>query len=120
MQNVILEIIGVSFILLGVVVSAAGVVGIFRLPDIYSHIHSSGKVSTVGVICIGIGAAFLRPEWLPRLLILVTFIVLVNPAAGHAIAKAAFSNGEPMADPQRNDYEELNNTMDTGDSDSNQ
>lgn len=104
----IFEIIAAFWFGLGVIISIASIVGMYRLPDVYSRIHAAGKITTVGVVCFIIGAGFLNPQWIPKLLVLATFIVLVNPVSGHAIAKAAISTGVPMQEGAvRNDYAEV-------------
>lgn len=101
----ILELIGAIWLILGILFSLVGMIGVFRFPDVYSQLHASGTVSTLGVICCVIGAAFLHPAWFPRLLILGLFVLLTSPAAGHAIAKAALNAGMRMKDPVRDDYQ---------------
>lgn len=79
-----LLIIGICFILLGVV-------GILRLPDFYTRLHAMGKCDTVGValvllavtIHLGVSLSSLK------LLIVSVFIGLANPTATHALGRAA-------------------------------
>lgn len=82
----IAEILGAIFIVIGVVFSGLGVAGIFRLPDTYSRLHASGKTSTLGVMFICLGTAFLRPSAILELLALSIFVIFSGPVGSHAIA----------------------------------
>jgi multicomponent Na+:H+ antiporter subunit G len=88
-----MQIIGLLFIVAGVVFSTIGVIGIVRLPDMYSRLHASGKVSTVGLCGILVGAAFFLPQATPKLIALALFAVLTLPVSSQAIAFAAYRHG---------------------------
>jgi len=87
----ITEIVGATFTVLGVFFSLVGVIGIMRLPDVYSRIHASGKVATLGIFGLLIGLA------------LLLFLLISSPVASHAIAAAAYRSNVPLADVQRDD-----------------
>jgi multicomponent Na+:H+ antiporter subunit G len=84
----IAEILGTIAIMIGVVFSTLGVIGILRLPDTYSQLHASGKTSTLGVMFICLGTAFLRPSAILELLALSIFVIFSGPVGSHAIAAA--------------------------------
>ncbi|MCA9882256.1 MAG: monovalent cation/H(+) antiporter subunit G [Anaerolineae bacterium] len=84
--NGIREAIGTGFVIFGVVFSVLGVLGILRLPDTYSRLHASGKVGTLGVVGICIGAAILMPSAALKVLALSLFLILTGPVSSHAIA----------------------------------
>ncbi|MDQ7024731.1 MAG: monovalent cation/H(+) antiporter subunit G [Anaerolineae bacterium] len=92
----IAEVLGAIFIVIGVVFSALGVVGILRLPDTYSRLHASGKTSTLGVLFICLGTAFLRPSAILELLALSIFIIFSGPVGSHAIAAAVHRGTEAL------------------------
>jgi multicomponent Na+:H+ antiporter subunit G len=87
-MTIILQIIGAFFIVVGVIFSALGVVGILRLPDTYTRLHASGKTSTLGILFICFGTAFIVPAAILKLLALAIFIVFSGPVGSHAIAAA--------------------------------
>jgi multicomponent Na+:H+ antiporter subunit G len=87
-MDVILGIIGTVSILIGVIFSVLGVIGILRLPDTYSRLHASGKTSTLGVLFICFGTAFIMPSAILKLLALGIFIIFSGPVGSHAIAAA--------------------------------
>jgi multicomponent Na+:H+ antiporter subunit G len=97
------DVIGLSFLFLGVFFSLVGVVGIVRLPDVYTRIHASGKVATLGMFGLLVGTAVLVPETTLKLLALGLFMLFTSPVASHAIATAAYRSGVPMVGAVRND-----------------
>ena len=84
----ILEVIGIVFVFMGVAFSVLGVIGVLRLPDTYSRLHASGKTSTLGVLFIGLGTAFILPSALLKIVALSIFIIFSGPVGSHAIAAA--------------------------------
>lgn len=98
-----MEIVGLIFLWIGVGFSAIGILGLVRLPDIYTRLHASGKVSTVGLSSILLGAAILMPSTALKLVALGVFALLTLPVSTHAIAAAAYRAGVPMKNYTRDD-----------------
>ena len=87
----------------GLFFNLAGVVGIIRLPDIYCRLHSSSKNTTLGTLLIGLGLAIRQFEvgQVPaglKVLLIAFLILAVTPIGSHALARAAYHNGAPLAD----------------------
>lgn len=80
----VLLILGVCFILLGVL-------GILRLPDFYTRLHAMGKCDTLGVALVLIALALHTGASLSsaKLLLISVFVGLANPTATHALGRAA-------------------------------
>jgi multicomponent Na+:H+ antiporter subunit G len=106
----IVQIAGLIFLLGGFFFCAVGVLGIVRFPDVYSRIHASGKVSSLGIIGILIGTAFLMPESITKMIVLGIFLVVSSPVASHAIALAAHRQGVPRANVIRDDLGNVNSS----------
>ncbi len=87
-MDAIFELIGAIVIIIGVAFSFLGVLGVLRLPDTYTRLHASGKTSTLGVLFLALGVAFLLPSALPKLLALGIFVIFSAPVGSHAIAAA--------------------------------
>ena len=98
-----MELIGMIFLWIGVGFSAIGILGLVRLPDMYTRLHASGKVSTVGLCSLLLGAAFLMPLAGLKLLALAIFALLTLPVSTHAIAAAAYRAQLPMRRAVRDD-----------------
>ncbi len=84
----ILLILGLCFILLGVV-------GILRLPDFYTRLHAMGKCDTLGVALVLLALALYAGFSLTtlKLLLISVIIGLANPTATHALGRAALRSG---------------------------
>lgn len=96
-------ILGAIFMVGGFFFCTVGVLGIVRFPDVYTRIHASGKVSSLGVTGILIGTAFFMPDTALELIVLGIFLVISSPVASHAIALAAYRQGVPRAGIIRDD-----------------
>lgn len=97
------EILGLAALVFGLFFSTMGVLGLVRFPDVYCRIHASGKVSTLGLAGLLIGAAFLLPETTLRVIALGLFMAIASPVASHAVAAAAYRQGVPMRTAVRDD-----------------
>ena len=84
----ILLIIGAAFTLVATL-------GLIRLPDIYSRMHSASKVGTVGSGAMLIALAVHSDDLatIMRALAGVAFVLLTAPVAAHLLAKASYSAG---------------------------
>jgi len=98
-----MEIIGLAFLWIGIAFNAIGILGLLRLPDMYTRLHAAGKVSTVGLCSLLLGVAILMPSSLLKLLALAIFSLLILPVSTHAIAAAAYRAGVPMQKFSRDD-----------------
>lgn len=84
----------------------AGAVGLIRLPDVYTRIHSAGVIDTVGAALILVGLAFYGGLTLAtvKLLLILVFIFITSPTATNALANAVYSDGvKPMLANERED-----------------
>ena len=70
-------------------------IGIVRFPDFFSRIHPAGKSDTLGQLLILSGLTVYEGFTFVsiKLLIIFTFILIANPTATQALAKAAFVAG---------------------------
>lgn len=99
--------------LLGLFFCGVGVIGILRMPDAYMRMQASTCIATLGAICIGL-AGIVYAFWqnmgmgmVVKIVLFVLFVVLTNPVAGHALAKAAHKMGvKPAKRFVMDDYKE--------------
>jgi len=84
-----LSILAHVFTGLGALVLFASGLGVFRMPDVWNKMHAGTKATTLGSILFLTGIGLFKPEWLPKLLLILVFIVLTNPVSSHALARAA-------------------------------
>ncbi|PKN77623.1 MAG: cation:proton antiporter [Candidatus Cloacimonetes bacterium HGW-Cloacimonetes-1] len=88
-----MALIGSLISLVGSLFLFLGALGILRLPDVYNRMQAGTKATTIGSILTIIGIGFAHPQWLPKLIILVLFILFTNPISTHALARAAHFAG---------------------------
>jgi multicomponent Na+:H+ antiporter subunit G len=90
------DILGLCLILTGLTFMALGSLGIVRLPDFFSRAHAASKVDTVGIAVVLLGIAVTAGFTLSsgKVLLAALFVLLTNPVAAHALARAALFQGQ--------------------------
>lgn len=83
-----LHALGYALSGLGAFILMVSGLGVLRMPDALNRMHAGTKATTLGTICLMLGIGAFRPDWLPKLLLLVLFVVLTNPVSSHALARA--------------------------------
>jgi multicomponent Na+:H+ antiporter subunit G len=95
------EVVAALLCAAGLFFSLSGAVGILRMPDLYSRIQCSTKTITLGALpvlvalVVGEGAI---TTYGSRALLVAFLLLVVNPAASHALARAAYKSGVPQWD----------------------
>ena len=87
----IVSIASAIFLLVGSVFTLIGSIGIVRMPDVFTRLHAAGITDTLGAASVLLGLA-LKAGFsllLVKLLLMLVFLLLLNPAACHALARAA-------------------------------
>jgi multicomponent Na+:H+ antiporter subunit G len=105
-METVLQIIGVIALVVGTLFSVLGILGMLRLPDVYTRLHSTGKVSVFGAVLLLVAAITLTPLSLGKGLVLIFLILLAAPAVSHAIGSAAYRSGIPMKIGQRDELKD--------------
>jgi multicomponent Na+:H+ antiporter subunit G len=93
----ILQLAGAIIVFIGSVFLFLGGLGLLRMPDVYNRIQAGTKATTLGSMCVFIGLGIYHPAFLPRMLVLLAFIVITNPVSSHALARAAHFAGVRLA-----------------------
>lgn len=73
-----------------------GGVGLIRFPDFFTRLHASSVMETLATPLIIIGL-MLQMEFsidTLKLLLVIFFVLMTNPTATHAMAKAALHGGQ--------------------------
>ena len=78
-----------------------GGVGMLRLPDFFTRCHGAGITDTMGAGMILFGLMIQAGDLLVvgKLLLLLVFIFVTSPVAGHALVKAAYAGGLRIDQP---------------------
>lgn len=103
MLDIILQFIAFTAVIVGTFFSILGVVGLIRLPDVYTRLHATGKVGLFGVVLLLIGDVVLTPLGLSKGLVLIVLLMIGGPAVAHVLASAAYRSGVPMKNSIRDD-----------------
>lgn len=75
-----------------------GALGVVRMPDLYNRIQAGTKATTLGTILFLAGIGIASPSWIPKLVLLVLFIIFTNPVSSHVLARAAHHAGMFMTE----------------------
>jgi multicomponent Na+:H+ antiporter subunit G len=90
--EILIQIIIIFFLVGGLFFYAVGVIGLIRMPDVFTRMHATTKCDTMGAGMIFIaliiwqGMSFISLN----ILVILIFIWLTNPTAAHYIAKSAY------------------------------
>ena len=93
------ELIVIALCCVGLFFTVSGAVGIIRMPDVYSRIQCSSKTVTMGALPVLVALVVAEgpvSAYGSRALLVAALLLIVNPAASHAIARAAYKSGVPM------------------------
>lgn len=93
------NVVVIALTAIGLLVTTSGVVGVLRMPDVYSRIQSSSKAITFGTLPLLLALAVAEgplTSYGSRALFVAVLLLVVNPAASHALARAAYKTGVPM------------------------
>jgi multicomponent Na+:H+ antiporter subunit G len=95
-MKIVLDIIIILFISSGMFFFFVGVVGLLRMPNVFTRMHATTKCDTMGagLVFAGLimwqGVSFISAN----ILLILIFVWITNPTAAHAIAKAAYQRLE--------------------------
>ena len=87
----IMGVVSAILLLVGSVFALIGSIGIVRMPDVFTRLHAAGITDTLGAAGVLLGLA-LKAGFsllLVKLLRMLAFLLLLNPTACHALARAA-------------------------------
>lgn len=94
------EIIFDVMLLLSCAVMTMGIIGILRMPDVYTKLHGASKSVFLGVVMLCISSSVIAtPQMNMRLVIIALLVVITTPLASHVIGRAAYLMHETMETP---------------------
>lgn len=102
-MQTLFEVIAILAVIGGTAFSITGVLGLVRLPDVYTRLHATGKVGVFGVVLLLIAAVFITPLSVGKGLVLITLLLIGGPVTAHALGSAAYRLGLPLKRAIRND-----------------
>ena len=98
-MELIMDILIVFFLISGVFFYFVGVVGLIRMPDVYSRMHATTKCDTLGAGLILLALMLAQPisTATAKIFFVIVFIWLTNPTAAHIIARASYKTNIPFS-----------------------
>ena len=102
-METVFQVVATLAVLAGTAFSVLGVLGYVRLPDVYTRLHTVGKVGVFGAVLLLLGAVAWTPLGLGKGLVLVALLLLAGPVTAHALASAAYRVGIPLRQAIRDD-----------------
>lgn len=94
------EVVFDIMLLVSCAVMTLGVLGILRMPDIYTKLHGASKSLFLGVLLLCISSSVIAThEMNMRLVVIAALVVLTTPLASHVIGRAAYLMHEQMETP---------------------
>jgi multicomponent Na+:H+ antiporter subunit G len=84
---------------IGFFFTLSAALGIIRMPDVYCRIQYSSKTITMGALPVLVALVVAKgplTTYGSRVLLVAALLLIVNPAASHALARAAYKSGVPM------------------------
>lgn len=75
-------------------------VGLLRMPDFLTRMHASSKAATLGaaLVVAAVAIALWDGAVALRALLVSLFLLITAPVAAHAIARAGYISGVPLAE----------------------
>ena len=83
----------------GLLFSLSGVIGILRMPDLYTRVQCSSKTITMGALPVLVALVVSEgplSAYGSRALIVALLLLVANPMASHALVRAAYKAEIPM------------------------
>lgn len=104
-------------IAIGVIFALAGTAGVIKMPDAFCRMQASTCISTLGMLCVMLGAILYAIFIMHsagsavKIAVIALLILVTNPVGAHAIAKGAYKAGvrpekEMVVDDYGRDFNE--------------
>ena len=105
-MSVVLDILGWAALVAGGFFCLVGAIGLHRMPDVFTRMHATSVIETLGVGLLTVGMLSQTDDWLVavRLVIIVIVLYVTGAVASHALARAALHDGDKpvLADDEGN------------------
>lgn len=96
MMDILFDILSIVLIAGGLFFYLVGVIGLIRLPDVFTRMHATTKCDTLGAGLLFLGLFIWQGFTIIslELALILALIWLTNPTAAHYIAKAEYKRME--------------------------
>ena len=105
------EITAGILLVMGFVFTVLSTVGVLRLPDFFTRLHSSSIGETLGIVLIGLGLIIYEgiDFTSAKIFMIIVAIFVANPVGTHLIGKSALMSGHRLEEENKNKEKEDNN-----------
>lgn len=87
-------------VILSLIMMTLGIIGIWRMPDVYTKLHAASKAVFLGVVTITLSATVISSGAMTLRALLIALLVLATtPVTSHLIGRAAYVIHEQMETP---------------------
>lgn len=87
-------------VIVSLIVMTLGIVGVMRMPDVYTKLHGASKSVFLGIVLMSLSATVVAtPEMTHRIILIVLLVTMTTPIASHVIGHAAYRMQERMETP---------------------
>lgn len=89
------DILATALLAVGVFFMLVAAIGFVRLPDVFSRLHVTGVIDTLGAPLVLLGTVIhMGPQLAAgKLLLGILFLSVTSPLVGHLLARAALEAG---------------------------
>jgi multicomponent Na+:H+ antiporter subunit G len=89
-----------TMLIVSLLVMTLGIIGIWRMPDIYTKLHGASKSVFLGVVLLALSATVVAEETMVyRVILLILLVLITTPIASHVVARAAYIMHVQMETP---------------------
>jgi multicomponent Na+:H+ antiporter subunit G len=102
MLGALLAVVGGALLVLGLLLATIGLYGLLRRRNVFHQLHAAGLVTGPATLLVLLAAVGTRNVGImTSAALVILFVLMTAPLAGHAIAQAAFRRSEarPDGDP---------------------
>lgn len=96
-MTVIANILIIITVAVGLIFTVVTVIGVLRLPDVYTRAHAASKSATLGVLSILVGVFLyfwlIEGHFSVKVLLGIVFLFVTAPIGGHLMSRAAYISG---------------------------
>lgn len=87
-------------VIVSLLVITLGIVGVIRMPDIYTKLHGASKSVFLGIVLLSLSATVIAtPEMTHRIVLIALLVTMTTPISSHVIGHAAYRMHERMQTP---------------------
>lgn len=96
-MTVIANTLIIITVAVGLIFTVVTVIGVLRLPDVYTRAHAASKSATLGVLSILLGVFIyfwlIEGHFSVKVLLGIVFLFITAPIGGHLMSRAAYISG---------------------------